>query len=83
MGFKTVLRLDSSRVAINQMDECHGRSWARGRDDGKNGSSSDAAIPTMMWEHGDCPFLPPAYRTFDLVIDKGDLDCVMLSSDQI
>ena len=25
----------------------------------------------------------PADRTFNLVIDKGDLDCVMCSSDQI
>ena len=58
---------------------------ARGRDNdnGKNGSSSDAAITTMTWEHGDCLSMTPVDRTFDLVINKGDLDCVMCSSDQI
>ena len=58
---------------------------ARGHDDddGKNGSSSDAAIATMMWEHGDCLSMTPTDRTFDLLINKGGLDCVMRSSDQV
>ena len=56
---------------------------ARGRRDGENGSCSNEAIATMAWEHGDCLSMNPADRTFNLVIDKGDLDCVMCSSDQI
>ena len=27
--------------------------------------------------------MTPAYRTFNLVVDKGTMDCVMCSSDQI
>ena len=65
------------------MAERHGRSQARGREDGENGSSSDAAITTMSWEHGDCILIPPADSTFNLVMNKGELECVMCSSDQI
>ena len=52
---------------------------ARGWDDngGENGSSYDTSIATMTWEHGDCLSMTPIYRIFDLVINKGDLDCVM------
>ena len=52
---------------------------ARGRDDndGENGSSSDAAIAMMTWEHGDCLLMTPTDRNFDLVIHKGDLNCAM------
>ena len=37
----------------------------------------------MTWEHGDCLSMTPIYRIFDLVINKGYLDCVMCSSDLI
>ena len=46
-------------------------------DDGKNGSSSDAAITTMMCEHSDSLSMTPTDRTFDIVTKKGDLDCIM------
>ena len=65
------------------MDECHGRGWTRVRDDVKNGSSSDTSIATMMWEHVYCLLMPPSDHIFDLVINKGALDCVMCSLDQI
>ena len=68
--------MNLSRVAINQMAERHGR--GRHNDD-KNGSSSDTAITNMTWEHGDCLSMTPVDHTFDLVINKGDLDCVMCS----
>ena len=55
----------------------------RGRDNGENGSSSYAAIVTMPWKHSDCLSMTPAYRTFDFVIDKWDMDFVMCSSYQI
>ena len=54
-----------------------------GREDGKNVSSSNAAIVMMAWEHGDSLSIPPADHRFDLVINKVALDCVMCSSDQI
>ena len=67
-----------SRVAINQMAERHGC----GRDsNGENYSSSDTAIATMTWENVVCLSMTPVDRTLDLVIDKGDLDCFMCSSD--
>ena len=56
---------------------------ARGQRDDKNSSCSDVAIATMTWEHGDCLLMTHADHTFNLVIDKGDLDCIMCSSDQI
>ena len=34
----------------------------------KNGSSSNAAIATMTWEHGDCLSMTPVDHTFNLVI---------------
>ena len=71
--FKYVLSLDLLRVAIYQMAECHGCGWAGGRDHGKNGSSSDAAIATMAWEYADYLLILPVDRTFGLVIDKGAL----------
>ena len=37
----------------------------------------------MMWENSDCLLMTLADRNFDLVIDKGDLDWIMCSSDQI
>ena len=37
----------------------------------------------MTWYHGDCLVMTPTDCTFNLVIDKGDLECVMCSSDQI
>ena len=67
-----------SRVAIDQMDERHGR--GQGTMGRKNGSCSDAAIATMTWEHGDCLSITPAARTFNLVIDKGRH--VLLRSDR-
>ena len=56
---------------------------ARGQQECENGSCSDAAITTMTWDHGDCLLMTLTYRTFNLVIDKGDLDCIMCSSDKI
>ena len=50
---------------------------ARGRQDGENCSCSDAAIATIKWDHGDCLSMTPADCTFNLVIDKGDIDCIM------
>ena len=44
MGSKSFLSLDFLRVAISHMAERHGCSRARGRDDEKNGSSSNADI---------------------------------------
>ena len=58
-------------------------SRVRDDDDDENGSSSDVAIATMTWDHGDCLSMTPTDCTFDLVIDKGDLECIMCSSDQI
>ena len=56
----------------------------RGRDDNcENGSSSYLDILKMTWEHVDCLLMTPADCTFDLVIDKGDMDCVMCSSYEI
>ena len=52
---------------------------ARGQWDGENGSCSDAAIVAMTWENGDCLSMTPTDCTFNLVIDKGDLDCVICS----
>ena len=37
----------------------------------------------MTWEHGDSLSMTPDDRTFDIVIDKEALDCVIFSSDQI
>ena len=51
----------------------------RGRRDSENGFCSDRAIVTMPWEHGDCLSMTPADRTFNLVVDKESLDCVMCS----
>ena len=34
----------------------------------------------MTWEHSDSLSMTPADRTFDIVIDKEDLDCVMFSA---
>ena len=62
------------------MAKCHSR--GQEYDDFENSSSSDAAFATMMWEDGNCLLMTPAYRTFGLVINKGDLDCVMCSSYQ-
>ena len=62
-----------SRAAINKMAKCH----SCGRDDGENYSFSDASIATMTWDHGDCLLMTPTDRTFELVINKGNLDCVM------
>ena len=53
VGFDSVLSLDFSRVAIDQMAERHGNGRAGGRDDGENGSSSGAAIAAMTWNHSD------------------------------
>ena len=39
--------------------------------------------PSRSWEHGNCLSMTPADLTFDIVIDKGDLDCIVCSSDQI
>ena len=82
VGFKSVLSLNFLRVAIGQMAEPQGRKWAEGQDNGENGSSSDASVATMTWEHGECLSMPPADFTFDLVINNGALDCVMCSLDQ-
>ena len=65
------------------MAKYHGCGWAKGRDCSENGSSPDTTIMTITWEHGDCVSMPPADRTFDLVINKGDLYCSMCYSDQI
>ena len=40
-------------------------------------------IATMTWEHSDCPLMTPLDHTFNLVINKGYLYCVMCSSDYI
>ena len=53
LGFEYVLSLNFSRVAINQMTKRPGCGRAGRRDDIENGSSSDAAIATMTWDHGD------------------------------
>ena len=37
----------------------------------------------MTWDHGDCLLINPVDHTLNLVIDKGDMECVMCSSDQI
>ena len=55
----------------------------RGRQGSKNGSCSDAAIVAMTWENGDCLSMTLTDITFNLVTNKGDLDWVMCSSDQI
>ena len=68
------------RSAIYQMVECHGRS--QGTTGRRNGSCYDAAIVTVTWENIDCLLMTPADCTFNLVINKGALDCVMWSSDQ-
>ena len=39
--------------------------------------------PSRTWDHGNCLSMTPADRIFDLVIDKGDMDCVVCSSYQI
>ena len=65
------------------MAERHSCGQAKVRDNGKNGSSYDVAIATMIWYHGERLSVPPADRTFVLVIDKRALDCVMCSSDYI
>ena len=83
LGFESVLGLNFLRGTIDQMAERHGHGRERGRGDGENGSSSKADIVTLTWDYGDCLLIPLAYRTSDLVINKGDLDCVMCSSDQI
>ena len=83
MGVESILSLKFSRVAIGQMAKHRGRGRAGGRDNGKNGSSSDTAIAKMTWERGDCLLIPPVHRTFNLVINKGDLYCVVCSSDHI
>ena len=53
VGFEYVLSLEFLRVEISQMTERHGRGLARGRDDGKNGSSYNTDIVKMMWEHSE------------------------------
>ena len=63
------------RLAIYQMVECHGRS--QGTTGRRNGSCYDAAIVTVTWENIDCLLMTPADCTFNLVINKGALDCVM------
>ena len=57
-------------------------SGGRNGDDGGNGSSSNAAIATITWEHSYYISMTPVDRTFDLVIDTGALECVMCYSDQ-
>ena len=39
--------------------------------------------PSRMLEHGNCLLMTSADQIFDLVSDKGDLECIMCSSDQI
>ena len=65
VGFESVLSLNFSRVAIDQMAKYHRCIWARGQDNSKNGSSSDAAIDTMTWEHGDYLLMPPQIAPSD------------------
>ena len=56
---------------------------ARGKRDSENGSYSNAAIATITREYNDCLLMTPTDRTFTLLLNKGDLDCVMCSLDQI
>ena len=58
------------------MAEPHGRSQGKGQ-------HSEKRLLRRTWEHGNCLLMTPADRTSDLVIGKGDLDCVMCSSYQI
>ena len=37
----------------------------------------------MIWEQNECLLMNPTDCTFNLVINKGALDCVMCSSDNI
>ena len=60
MGFKYVLSLEFLRVATDQMDYHRGRGQAKERYNGENGSSSNAAIVVVTWEHSDCLSIPPA-----------------------
>ena len=39
--------------------------------------------PSRTWEHGDCLSVTPEDFTFNLVINNGNLYCVMCSSDHI
>ena len=39
--------------------------------------------PPLTRENGNCLLMTPTDHIFNLVIDKGDMDCVMCSSDQI